>query len=247
MPKRGKSFYHFYLGRAPKHWVGAIFAFLAIASLTFGLLFIGRLQGVDLARLLNGLAVSFWRIIFAYLIALFLAVIIALLVTRSERVENLLLPVFETAQSLPTVAILPLVILWLGSSTAVVFLLVATIVWPITFSIISGIKGISRPLREAATIFGAKGWKGFWNFSLPLLLPSAITGSIIGWGEGWEVLVAAELIGGEQGIGAYIGEVSERGELVIMTVAITFLMFVIFILNKWVWVPLLKRATLHQI
>ncbi|MFN7088485.1 MAG: ABC transporter permease [Candidatus Paceibacteria bacterium] len=248
MPKRrGKRFYHFYLGREIRYWFSLLIGFFVILFFTFGLVVVGKLTGLDLQRLMTGLVVSFGRVTISYIISLILGISIAFLVTRQESIENLLLPLFETAQSIPTVAILPLVVLWLGSGPAVIFLLTITIIWPITFSIISGFKSIPRSLAEAAKVYSAKGWRGFRHFMLPIILPSVITGSIIGWGEGWEVLVAAELLGAREGIGAYIGEASVKKEMAVMTVAIAFLMFFIFLLNKLVWVPLLKHSTKHQI
>jgi ABC-type nitrate/sulfonate/bicarbonate transport system permease component len=247
MRKQRKRFYHFYLGREPGHWFGVGLGLLVILLFTCGLLAVGRLSGVDLGRLLNGLVISFGRVTLAYVISLLLGVIIAILVTRSKSIENLLLPIFETGQSLPTVAILPLVVLWLGSEHTIIFLLVITIIWPVVFSVVSGFKNIPTSLNEAALVYGACGIKKFLNFTFPLLLPSVITGSVIGWGEGWEVLIAAELLGAKQGLGTSIGEAAHAAQNTIMIVAIAFLMFIIFLLNKWVWIPLLRRATQHQI
>jgi len=247
MRKQKNRFYHFYLGRELKHWTRALFGFGIIVATTVALLAVGWFTGVDLERLLEGLVVSFGRVMLAYAISLVLGILIAFFVTRSEAAENFFLPIFETAQSLPTVAILPLVILWLGSQSAIIFLLVITMIWPITFSVVNGFKSIPHSLSETARIYGAKGWKKLRYFTLPMILPSMITGSIIGWGEGWEVLVAAELLGAQSGIGAYIGEAAHQEKTIIMVMAITFLMFIIFLLNKWVWVPLLKQTTKHQL
>jgi len=248
MLRRGKRFYHFYLGREPGHWLGLLLTLAVIIAVTLLFLAVGRLKGVDLTKLILGLAISFRRVSVAYIISLILGTAIAFLITRSESIENLLLPLFETAQSLPSPAIFPILAILIGrGDVVVIILLIIAMIWPIVFSSIGGVKGMHRSLVEAAEVFGAKGVKGFFSFSLPIILPSIITGSIVAWGEGWDILVAAELLGAQRGIGAYIGETANTGQLTVMAIAIAFLMLVVFLFNKWVWVPLLKRTTKHQI
>lgn len=247
MPKkaRRKRYYHFYMGLEPKHWhtIGWWILILIVIGWIFFLA--GRITGASLAQILASLYTSLTRVLAAYIISLMAGAAIALLITKSERVEDLFLPIFETAQGLPSTAIIPLVLIWLGGYEATVLLLVITMIWPITFSIVSGIKTIKRSLAEAATIFGASGIKRFRNFTLPVLLPSIITGSTIGWGEGWEVIVAAEVLGEIRGIGTFISNATASQQYTIMTLALILLMFMIFLFNKWLWVPLLKRSTSH--
>lgn len=212
------------------------------------LIFIGRASGAEVELIAGDLLISLVRVLVAYLASLLLGAAIAFLVTRSEKWENILLPFFDTAQSMPSLAILPVLLVWFRDApeVPVFILLVITMIWPIVFSIISGIKNIRPSLAEAATIFGAVGRKRFFSFTLPIITPSVITGSIIGWGEGWEVLVAAELLGASRGIGVYIDQASKQGEMGVMTIAIAILMFFIFVLNKWFWIPLLKRSSQHH-
>jgi len=247
MARPKKRFFHFAVGRAPRHWYGLLLVIGSILAFTAIFLIIGRIKGVDIARLIDGLATSFTRVTIAYALSLVLGIIFAFLVTRSEATENALLPVFETLQSLPTPTIFPLLSLLLGKGNLViVILLVIAMIWPIVFGTIGGIKSIRPSLAEASTIFGARGWKRLVFFKLPAIIPSIITGSIVAWGEGWDILTAAELLGAQRGIGVYIGETASNGNFAVMTIAIVFLMFVLFLINKWVWATVLKRVTLHH-
>lgn len=247
MARPKKRFFHFAVGRAPRHWYSLVLVIGSIVVFTAGFLIVGRIKGVDIARLLDGLTISFARVAAAYALSLVLGMIFAFLVTRSETTENTLLPVFETLQSLPTPAIFPLLSVTLGrGNLVVIILLVIAMIWPIVFGTIGGIKGIRPSLAEASTIFGARGWKRLVFFTLPVVMPAVITGSIVAWGEGWDILMAAELLGAQRGIGAYIGETADAGALTVMTIAIVFLMFILFLINKWVWATLLKKVTLHH-
>ena len=218
--------------------------FLLIATV---LLATAWLTQTDLNQFFRGFLLSFFRVIAAYLLSLFFAVPVGLLTVRSKALEAFLLPLLDLLQSFPSFAILPVAVLFFGptSTTAIIFLFI-TIVWPILFNVVAGVKGIRRDLLEAAEIFGATGWKQLWYVQLPLLFPAIVTGSIVGWGEGWEAIVGAELIGISTGVGAYLYRVSNAGETKVLIAAMLLFLFLIFVLNKLIWLPLLKKATDYQ-
>lgn len=211
--------------------VGALFIFIKLSQISVGTLVIDLLA-------------STYRVVIAYLISLVLSIFLALFVTRSRLLEDILLPILDVLQSFPSFAILPIAILWFGASdvTAIVFLVI-TILWPILFNIIAGIKNIRGDISEAAVVFGASGFKKLRYFLMPAILPAAITGSIIGWGEAWEAIVGAEIIGISRGIGAFLNEASHAGQVKVLTIGIISLLFFVFFLNKLIWLPLLKRST----
>ena len=220
-----------------------ILAFLALVLL----ILFARSAQIDLKTLFLGLAASTYRVVIAYLISLVIGILTALVVTRNQSLEDLLLPILDVAQSFPSFAILPIAILWFGATDfTAIFFLVITILWPVLFNVVAGVKNIRGDMAEAAEIFGAKGWKKLVHFLLPALLPAVVTGSIVGWGEAWEAIVGAEIIGITVGIGAFLAQASKAGEASVLTVGIGILLFFIFFLNKLIWLPLLKRATSYQ-
>ena len=81
---------------------------------------------------------------------------------------------------------------------------------------------------------------------LPGVFPAIVTGSIIGWGEAWEAIVGAEILGISRGIGAFLNDASRTGDTRVLTLGIVFLLFFIFFLNKIIWLPLLKRSTMYS-
>lgn len=219
----------------------------AVALLVI-LLFIGA-TNLSLPALVSGFLASLIRTTTAYCFALVLALILALIITLNQTVENLLLPVFDVLQSFPSFALFPILVRTLSGSPEIVIVsvLVIAMIWPILFSIIGGLKNRRVDLEEAATVFGATGPKRLWHFTLPTLRPAIVTGSIVGWGEGWDLIIGAELlVSVHYGIGHYLGQLSEAGQGTLLTVGIIFLMFVLFIVNKLVWLPLLHRATEYE-
>lgn len=197
-------------------------------------------------ELLRGFLASLARTSVAYIIAAVLAIIIALILTSHKYIEEILLPFFDVLQSFPSFALFPVLVVALKNSPEVIIVMVLTItmIWPILFSVIGGIKNRREDWEEAAQMFGAKGSKKLWYFTLPQLLPTIITGSIVGWGEGWEFIIGAELlVKANVGVGSYLGVLGERGENLSLAFGILVLLILLFVINKLIWLPLLTRAT----
>lgn len=232
--------------KAIKKWhaIASVFILLLIATV---LITMAWLTETDLNQFFRGFALSFMRVVVAYLLSIAFAIPVGILTVRNKTLEGFLLPILDLLQSFPSFAILPVAVLVFGptSTTAIIFLFI-TIVWPILFNVVAGVKGIRQDLLEAAEIFGATGWKKIWYVQLPLLLPAIVTGSIVGWGEGWEAIVGAELIGISTGVGAYLYHVSSAGQTRVLVAAMLLFLFCIFVLNKFIWLPLLKKATAYQ-
>lgn len=192
-------------------------------------------------------ASSLLSVVIAYVIAAGLAFVLSLSATKNKWLENILLPILDVAQSFPTFALIPVLIAIFGTNRIVVVIfLVITIIWPITFTLISAIKGERRDLSEAATVYGARGLKRLWFFRLPVMFPSFITGSIIGWGEAWEALIGAEIIAKVLGIGSLLGKLGENGNVTQLVLGIAMYLFLIFVLNQIVWIPLLNYSSRYQ-
>jgi len=223
--------------------LAALFLFILAGALFY----LASISGTDLYTFSINLAASTIRVFVAYFLSLGLAVTIAFLTTRNKTVEDLLLPFLDLMQSFPSFAILPLAILMFGSGTiTAIFFLVLTMIWPILFTVISSLHGIRKDLEEAVEIFGASGWKKLRYFTIPLIYPGIVSGSIVAWGEGWEAIVGAELIGITTGVGAYLFNISQLHETRLLIFGIILLMFFVFLLNKIIWLPLLKDSLRYQ-
>ena len=97
---------------------------------------------------------------------------------------------------------------------------------------------------EAVQISGLKDLDYFTKFLLPISIPGLITGTIIGLGEGWEALVATEIIvKARGGLGGFFASFSQS--IPITTFCILGLLLSVFSINKLVWLPLLEKSH-HQ-
>ena len=218
-----------------------LITFLFIIIPMLFLLLFAELTSVTLEDLLVDFVSSIGRLVVAYGIAVLLAWTLALVFSTGKK-SHIALPLFDVLQSFPTFALVPLAVLTLGASNAtIIFFLVITVIWPILFSTINALKLVKKEYWEVAEIYQLKGYKKLRYFLLPASIPGVVTGSIIGLGEGWEALVATEIIMNTNvGLGNFFQTHSHHG--LITTLGIMSLMLIIFSINRLIWTPVLQRV-----
>lgn len=230
MPKTHVKIYHSRLH---------LFSTLCIVAAPFlFLLFFSRIAHIATGQLLGSLGASFLRLCIAYFFSVIFGWILAVSFYRGKR-AMIALPFFDVMQSFPTFAVLPLVaFLWGVSSFTVIFFLVLTIIWPILFSLISSLKLIRNDWEEVAFVYGLSGFNYIRYFLFPVSIPGLVTGSIVGLGEGWEALIATEIIVGlPHGLGGFFQVFSHN--IPVTTFGVLGFLIFIFSINKLVWLPLL--------
>lgn len=105
-------------------------------------------------------------------------------------------------QSLPSIAWLPLAVLWFGlSPNAITFVVLMGSVWAIAISARDGVRNIPVLQRRAAQVFGASRLQTIRHVTLPGMLPSMAQGLKLGWAFSWRSLMAAELLYSAVGLG----------------------------------------------
>ena len=120
--------------------------------------FSGYFNGVTWASLTDAVLRTTYRLVLAYGIALVIGVSIALIVGWSPFID-FFFPFFDILQNLPSFALFPFLIYFLGFTDVMIILFaVSSIVWPILFAILTAIKNAHNDLNDAATIFGARGF-----------------------------------------------------------------------------------------
>jgi NitT/TauT family transport system permease protein len=110
---------------------------------------------------------------------------------------------------LPGVAILPVVILWLGTGPqSIVAVIWFSAFWPLVANLHAGLRSVPPAQIEAGRNLGLTGLRLVTAVLLPGALPHLLTGLRVGWARAWQASVAAEMVfgaaGGEGGLGWYI-------------------------------------------
>ena len=203
----------------------------------------GYFSNVAWPTLLEAVLRTTYRLALAYGIALVLGVSIALLVGWSPFID-FFFPFFDILQNIPSFALFPLFIYFFGFTDQMIILFaVSSIVWPILFAVLTAIKGAHKDLNDAATIFGATGFRRVSYYLAPLALPAVLTGSIVGIAIGWEAIIGAEIIANIAGFGVFIKNVDTSGIDASAVAGALAILVIVFVINRLVWAPLLDVSS----
>lgn len=215
----------------------AVTIFFIVTPFIFLLIFT-ELTEVASDILFGGLFISFLRLLIAYVVAVVLAWILAISFYHGRK-AIIALPLFDVLQSFPTFATLPLAVYFWGTSNlTVIFFLILTVIWPMLFSIIGSLRLIKQDWQEAVEISGISGATYLKKFIFPISIPGLITGSLIGLGEGWEALIATEIVVKEKnGLGNFFQIYATNPKITFL--GILGFLILIFSINKLIWTPLL--------
>lgn len=145
---------------------------------------------------------SLQRIFIGFIAAQVLGIPLGLAMGVSKTFKEFTFPIFEMIRPIPPIAWIPLAILfWPTRELSIYFLVFIGAFFVIVINVLQGVSNISPSLKWAATSLGAKPRDIFWRILLPGSLPSIITGMTVGMGVAWNVLIAAEMIAGQGGLG----------------------------------------------
>ncbi len=176
----------------------------------------------------NGLAghvaASAVRVAIGFLIGALLAIVLGAAVGLDKRTEALLDPTFQALRAIPSLAWVPLLLLWLGIDEAPKLVLIAIgAFFPIYMGVASGIRGVDRKLIEVGQLYRLPRSQLALRVLLPAALPSILTGLRNGLSLAWMFMVAAELIAASQGLGYLLSDGRETSRADIMLAAIVLL------------------------
>jgi sulfonate transport system permease protein len=173
-----------------------------------------------------------------------IAIGIGLAVGLSRWVDELFSPTIQAVRAIPSLAWVPLLILWMGIDERPKITLVAIgVFFPVYTNLVSGIRQIDRKMIEAAAAYGYRRFSLAWEVMLPAALPSLFTGLRLGLAQGWLFLVAAELIAASRGLGFLLIDAQNTGRADIIVMSIIFLA-ILGKLTDWL-LQLLERRLLR--
>lgn len=147
------------------------------------------------------------RVLLGFGLAAATAIPLGLVIGRSKLLEDVALTPLEILRPIPGVAWIPLSILMFPTAEqSMIFICYLGALFPILLSTIHGVEGLDKRLVYAAQTLGAGTWSIFREVVLPGALPSILTGLAIGMGTCWFLVVTAEMISGQFGIGYFTWE-----------------------------------------
>src|SRR6202041_2289644 len=136
----------------------------------------------------------FLRAMTGFAAAAVLAIPLGLAIGRMTTLREYVMPSIKGIYPIPGIAWIPLAILWFGlGDAAVVFVVFATVFFPLLFNAEAGARLISPTVLDAGRCFGARGVTFFLRIVLPATVPYIITGLRVRLGGAWRMIVALGL------------------------------------------------------
>lgn len=182
---------------------------------------------VDLAQ--RGLlgpyvAISTQRVVLGFLIGAALGLVVGSVVGLSRLAGALLEPSLAAVRAVPSLAWVPLLILWMkiGEESKLTLIAIGAF-FPVYTTVVAALRHVDEHLVEAGRAYGLRGPRLLAGVQLPAALPSVVAGLRLAMAQSWLFLVAAELIASSMGLGFLLMDSGNNGRVDRMILAIVLL------------------------
>ena len=164
----------------------------------------------DFSVLMSHAAVTLQEALYGLLIGTGLGFIISVLMDRFDFLYKALYPILVITQTIPTIAIAPLLVLWMGFSMAPkITLVVLTTFFPITISLLDGFRSADRDSINLIRSMGGGNFRIFRHIKLPGAMEQFFSGLKVSASYSVVGAVISEWLGGFEGLGVYMTRVKK--------------------------------------
>jgi len=180
----------------------------------------GIFELIEKGLLAKYVVASLFRVTWGFTLALVLGIPFGLILGWYSRAFQAFNPLIQILRPISPIAWIPVAILWFGvSDAAPIFLIFLASVFPVTVSTIAAVQNMQPVYLRAAQNFGLGRWELFHLVIFRASLPQIITGVRIALGVAWLVVVAAEMIAVNSGLGYLIIDARNAGKRYDLVVA----------------------------
>jgi NitT/TauT family transport system permease protein len=156
-------------------------------------------------------------ILFGFSLSLCTAVPLGILIASSKIMEKFVYPLLVTAQTIPKIALAPMLVIWFGfSSTPKLVITVLISFFPMVINTVAGLQAVPQEMLDLAKSSRASRWTTFrkirWPFALKIAITLAVIGAIVG-----------EYVGGDKGLGFVLIVAAGRLEMDLVFAAVVIL------------------------
>jgi NitT/TauT family transport system permease protein len=179
---------------------------------------------IEKQRLWGDIVASLFRVTWGFLLAAGVGIPLGLVTGWSTRAFRALNPPIQGLRPISPIAWIPIAILWFGiGDGAGIYLIFLSSFFPITVGTVAAVQNISLVHQRSAMNFGVTGFELMRRVVLPAAMPQIITSLRIALGVAWLVIVAAEMVGMDSGLGYLINDARNAGsryDLVVATMIV---------------------------
>ncbi|WP_174385868.1 ABC transporter permease [Burkholderia metallica] len=170
------------------------------------------LARMGVTRVARHVGASTLRVAAGFAVGAGLALVVGAAMGLSRRIDALFEPTFQALRAIPSLAWVPVLLLWLGIDEAPKITLIAIgAFFPVHLAVVAGIRGVDRKLVELGAVYRLGPLALFRRILLPAALPQIVTGLRTGLSLAWMFMVAAELIAATRGLGFLLSDGRETG------------------------------------
>ncbi|MBK1821081.1 ABC transporter permease [Burkholderia orbicola] len=170
------------------------------------------LARMGVSRVARHVGASTLRVAAGFAAGAGLALVVGAAMGLSRRIDALFEPTFQALRAIPSLAWVPVLLLWLGIDEAPKITLIAIgAFFPVHLAVVAGIRDVDRKLVELGAVYRLGPLALFRRILLPAALPQIVTGLRTGLSLAWMFMVAAELIAATRGLGFLLSDGRETG------------------------------------
>tara|TARA_B100001094_G_C18158063_1_gene787650 strand:+ start:780 stop:1640 length:861 start_codon:yes stop_codon:yes gene_type:complete len=189
---------------------------------------------------------SVGRVLLASIIGLPAGIALGIFAGMSRPISKVLEPIGIFANSISGIAWIPLAIVWFGVGwMTTLFIMLNTIFWLMFFNAMMGVRSIARVYEQSVLTMGGSRWDVITNVYLPGAMPSIISGMRMSMGFGWRALIAAEMIGGDSGLGFMIFSSASEFKIEEVFLGVIIISLIFLATDRYCLIPL-EKWTIHR-
>ncbi|EOR26331.1 MULTISPECIES: ABC transporter permease [Clostridium] len=159
----------------------------------------------DFRTMIPHISATLYEGMVGFLIAIVLSIILAVIMDMVPLIKRALYPVLVISQTIPTVALAPLFIIWFGfGALPKIIVVVIVCFFPIVISIVDGLEGVDKDLINHFKLMGASKLNVFLHLKLPYGMINFFSGMRIAATYSIMGAVIGEWLGGDKGLGVYM-------------------------------------------
>ena len=229
-------------------WIAVVACALWLAVGAFGI--VREIEtGLDQSQMLHVVwlgVLTLLRVMAMVVLATAIWTPIGVWIGLRPRVARIAQPLAQIAASFPVNMTFPFVVGFfiathLPINLGSVLLMALGTQWYILFNVIAGAMAIPSDLREAATAFGLRRWRLWRTLFIPAVFPFWVTGALTASGGAWNASIVAEVASWghdklvADGLGAYIAQVTEKGDQPAIYLSIVVMSLFVVVINRVLW------------
>lgn len=189
---------------------------------------------------------SLGRVAAGFIIATLIAVPLGFWVGASEKASKMITPLVQVAKPISPLAWLPIGITVFpgGQNLPAIFVIVITSLWATLINTALGVQSIPKDYWNVSKVLALPRWQTVTQIMIPSTLPYIFTGMRLSLGTAWLVIVAAEMLTGGTGIGFFVWDVYNTGDISLVILSLVIIGLVGLLLDQAVaW---LERTIVGQ-